>query len=167
MTESWQHRRGAFNHDWLKNQFLPALGKLLRVLDGDVEDPDFERDFPDQVLGQWAGRASEAAALARECPEVLSPRTLVEDEPFAKCPPARRTWLAELIHRAWCERFQIPEKVARVVETATEADARYRDLRGQLAARPAVLREAVARFRDACLRLARAVEALPSEVKLP
>ena len=42
---NWQERRNEFNHDWLKNVYMQALGNLIRVLDGRVIDHPFLETF--------------------------------------------------------------------------------------------------------------------------
>src|ERR687885_736280 len=63
MTLSWQKRRTSFNHDWLKNQYMPALAKCINIVDGKIEDRAFELNFYNLVLRQWKRHEVELSTL--------------------------------------------------------------------------------------------------------
>ena len=79
-TPVWQKRRSEFNHDWLKNRFIPALAKWLNLLDDRIEDLSFEHTFVETVLPQWEDHREEALALPRDFEQEMSPRTLLRPE---------------------------------------------------------------------------------------
>jgi hypothetical protein len=167
---AWQKRRSAFNHDWLKNHYLPALAKALNLLADFLEDPVFERAFPETVLPQWQQHRSEAAALLADFEVQMSPRRLLEAGPFAFAAPAY-AWLADLVHALWLGRQPVRRWLAAAASALAEADGAYAHLHRALADagvdRAAALRRcraSLAAFRDACQRLAHAIEVFPCEV---
>src|ERR1051326_4473635 len=92
---SWQKRRSSFNHDWLKNQFMPALAKWLNLLDNKIEDPDFERAFIASVLPKWEQHREEALRLPRDFEQEMSPRRLFECHPLAHHNVHTKQWRSE------------------------------------------------------------------------
>ena len=45
----WERERARLSHDLLKNEIMPTVSKVLNILDGKVEDPEFKRTFCDLV----------------------------------------------------------------------------------------------------------------------
>lgn len=173
-TPAWQQRRSRLNHDWLKNQFLPALGHCLNLLDDLVEDIAFERSFVAKVLPQWETHLAEVRALPEDFERDMSPRTLFAYPPLANCDAETRRWLGDLVHVLWLARYPVRRWVSRATARAREAHAAFKrlsheldkcpDTRSAQALRP--LRLLVAQFRSACYELALAIEQFPSEVKV-
>ena len=124
-TAPWQKRRTAFNHDWLKNRFLPALAKWINLLDDRLEDLAFQQSFVATVLPQWEGHRAEASALPRNFAVQMSPRSLLG---------ARRdTWLGLLVHFLWLNRYPVFRWVQAATARANEAEEAYQRLRARLA----------------------------------
>jgi hypothetical protein len=161
----WQKRRSDFNHDWLKNRFIPALAKWLNLLDDQLEDPDFEHSFVACVLPQWEQHRDEALALPRDFESQMSPRTLLG--------PRSEGWLGTLVHLLWLSRYPVRRWAEQALAAAREVEVEFRRLRERLtscadtravvALRP--MRPMFASFRERCQQLARAIEAFLSEVK--
>lgn len=164
---TWQQRRSRFNHDWLKNQFMPALAKAINLLDGQIEDPEFERVFALSFLPQWPAHRPELLALLADFEREMSPRRLLEHGRFdCRCSP-RHHWLPDLVHALWLRRSPVSRWLADANQRVADIDRCYAQLRDCLdggALQPG--RQPLAAFRDACQALARAVEAFPAEVKV-
>jgi hypothetical protein len=173
MIVEWQHRRATFNHDWLKNQYMPALAKCLNLLDDRVEDSQFEQGFATDVLPQWEAHYEEAIQLSRDFEQDMSPRRIVErmDLKSSGCDGA---WLEDLMHHLWLARYPVQKWIDQAAKRVQEADEAYQqlqealvecdDVRSAEALRP--LRDEFAAFRDCCQKLARAIEQFPSEIKV-
>lgn len=174
MSTQWQKRRSEFNHDWLKNRYLIALGAWLNLLDGELQDDSLERSFVSQVFPQWEQGAREALEIAEVFELEMSPRCLFGQLPLARCDEETRTWLGQLVHTIWMMRYKVPELVAEIITQVKRVDAVYNQLQVALqicadrtsAAELRPLRPQFAEFRLRCLHLARAIEKLPSEIKL-
>lgn len=170
----WQDRRNRFNHDWLKNSFIPALKKFLNLLDDKIEDQQFEQSFIESVLPKWESHRFEAFSLAEDFEHAMSPRVLFELPPLSQCDEETRKWLGERIHISWLAKHAVHALVEEAVSRARSADAAYNSLHNGLgscantvsvqALHP--LRPFFAEFLQACHDLARAIERFPSDVKV-
>ena len=96
MTSSWQKRRSAFNHDWLKNQYLPALAKLINIIDSEVEDPEFPRFFVHLTFPQWEQRREEVLSIIRDSEHSISPQILFHSSQLSNCDAYTKSWASEL-----------------------------------------------------------------------
>ena len=167
---NWQKRRAQFNHDWLKNQFMPALDKWLNLLDDKIEDPNFERSFTLSVLPEWHSHRDEALAIVSDFEQQMSPQSLFEREPLSRSDEDTKKWLGELVHHLWLERYPVKEWITNASAAVENADTAYTQLQQQLqqcsniqsaqVLRP--FREQFAEFRKNCQDLARAIEQFPT-----
>lgn len=171
---SWQQRRGAFNHDWLKNRYLPAIAKWINVLDGQVDDPAMEKDFVSTVLVQWEEYRDEADAIVQDFERLMSPSQLLDSVACLRKAAISAPWLRPVVHELWVRRCAVRELVTEASARATETNQAYRNLRERLRKRKNTrsatalrgLRPQFTDFRDHCQRLARAIEVFPSEARV-
>lgn len=169
---AWQQRRSQLNHDWLKNKYLPALEKLLNLLDDHLEDPEFERGFVSGHLPAWEQQRAEAVRLVEDFEPEMSPRLHLDRLPLSLHDEETRHWLANAVHSLWLARHPVRQWVVEARERANEVEAAYRQLREQLQACPDTISAASLRplralfdqFRRSCQNLARAFERFPCEV---
>lgn len=174
MISAWQKQRSRFNHDWLKNQFLPALARWLNLLDDLIEDPEFERSFVPTVLPQWESQRVEAQRLANRFEEEMSPACLLDQPPLARFGEHDRAWLKRLVHNLWLQRYAVPAQVNHALAVIRDADAICVAIQQRLcssAEPPTAARERThlvqwREFRERCQNLAKAVEAFPNQVKV-
>lgn len=174
LSPVWQKRRTAFNHDWLKNQFMPALAKWVNLLDDKIEDREFETLFLQWFFSEWERYRIEAFVIAEAFEKEMSPAQLFNGPPLSQCDCDTKVWLKDLVHGLWLERYPIKQWIAEAAVCAKNADDLYVRLRQALnegintqsaqALHP--LRNMFAEFRDRCQELARAIERLPNEVKV-
>ena len=168
----WQRRRIEFNHDWLKNRFLPAIAKSINLLDGELEDLEFEQKFVARDLAEWELSRSQILSLTADFEIQMSPRTLFEQVPLSCCDDDTREWLGQLVHDFWLSRYPVRQWIEHATECTRAADKTYNrlhleldqcpDTRSATALRP--LRPLFAEFWQACMNLAKAIERFPSEV---
>src|SRR5207248_1082717 len=94
----WQRRRSAFNHDWLKNQYLTALASWINLLDsrGGYRDAAFESVFVPEILPQWELSREEALSLARTFDWEMSARQLFQYPPLLRSDSDTKQWLGDL-----------------------------------------------------------------------
>jgi hypothetical protein len=169
----WQRRRSRFNHDWLKNRFLPALTKWANILAGEVEDPAFDKSFPERILPEWESQREEALAICETFEDEMSSRRILDRPPLSRCDESTRRWLGTMVHQLWLARYPVNEWVARGtagVQAATAAYARVQEgtlrLGGTALSQSREHRERFADFQRRCQELAATMHAFPSEIKV-
>ncbi|HEX4961011.1 MAG TPA: hypothetical protein VF173_09250 [Thermoanaerobaculia bacterium] len=168
----WQRRRGRLNHDWLKNQLSPVLGKWLNVISGEVEDEGFAERLRRSALAEWPEKRHEIAALLDDFLCEMSPRTLFLEPPLSGCDNETKKWLGELVHQRWVETSETQALLSEAMYCLEQADLAYGALvsEGSLATphfeevKLELLLTAAVRFRKACEALGRALSKFPSEV---
>jgi len=173
MNSAFQKRCGEFNHDWLKNQYLTALGSWLNLLDGRISDSALERSFVSEILPQWEGARVQAESLACDFEINMSPRTLLNTPPLSRLDDPTKEWLGETIHQLWMRRVRVSEIVSAVLREIDGADQAYGRLRQALCTCSNTesgeamrsLRSEFSEFRSCCQRVARAFELFPGEVR--
>ena len=168
MLTAWQRRRSEFNHDWLKNRFLPALAKAVNVLDSVVEDELFEKEFPHFLSLQWCLHRGEAFTLAHNFRNEMSPAALLNQEHFFS---TSGEWLPELVDALWLSRNPVQMWIDETVNCAMAADAAYLKLEERFAencnATLQVLKghePLLLQFQTSCQELAKAIERFPSRI---
>lgn len=167
----WESRRNRFNHDWLKNLFLQPLGKLLKVLDDQIEDDQFVKTFMERGLKAWEQEYPEVLSLIDSFSTNMSPRVLFERPPLSRL-PTQFGWLPTLVDALWQNRVQADQLVSTAGEKATTANASYVLLKSALGAdiisgsvdRLREHRDLFVQFHDDCGELARAIAKFPGRI---
>ena len=172
MTIPWQKRRSEFNHNWLQNQYMPALYKSLNLLDDKIEDPEFEKKFVSSILPAWEERRKEAINLPVDFEEQMSPKSLFSKPPLARCHKKTMEWIPDLTHYLWLVQYPVREWVERASRCAKEADTAYQELQNDLkncsntksaeALRP--FRNRISEFISRLNNLSKAISQFPNEV---
>lgn len=170
VVPAWQYRRSRFNHDWLKNQYIPALGKLQNLLVGRIDDVDNEAIFVDRIMTEWLTHRDEALALPSDFEAGMTPRGLFQHKPLSSCDEETVQWLGELIHGLWLARYPVHRWITEASAQAHAADHAF-DLfhealltgdnfrtRKPVQSLPLLC----ANFYGACCKLAKAIEKFPS-----
>lgn len=175
-TTDWQRRRGAFNHDWLKNQYLPALATMANVATGEIEAEDALRPLRERHLPRWPAASAEARALIGDFEEQMSPAVYLDRPPLcdSDMDAETRQWLRRVTHERWLRRHPVQRWVDDVQSAISSADEAHERLSTALAALGEPTSQAdvvrlgapIAAFYEACYGLARAIEKLPSEILL-
>lgn len=162
-----------FNHDWLKNVYLPALDSWVNILDGEIEDSEFETRFLDGRFREWANQRSEARTLLEQFEEEMSPANLLDRWPLVRLSDRHRRWLSSVIHVAWKARTG-HGPVLQDIEASLDAanavfDKLSEELRGVHRASTTDLGSFRDRFADLashCRDLGHALSRLPSAVRI-
>jgi hypothetical protein len=170
----WQRRRSAFNHDWLKNQYLTALGSWLNLLDSKITDPVLEMTFVKEIFPQWESISQEALSLAYSFEQEMSPRCLFDRLPLLRCDKQTKCWLGDTMHNLWIARYKVQELVHKALLEVEKADTVYAQLQRvlqdcediQSVPTLRVFREQFAEFRACCQGLAKVVEGFPNGIKV-
>jgi hypothetical protein len=171
---SWQKRRSDFNHDWLKNRYLPALAKWNNVLDERVEDPAFEAKFLTELLPQWEQHRVSSIDLIETFEREMSPSVLFNQSPLQECSTTPQGWLSNLVHVLWLRRYPIQIWTSTAGKCVSEIDETYRILEETIAAVDSEFTASRMRphqplfkeFRQRCQSLARAIEQFPSRISV-
>ena len=168
----WQSKRNRFNHDWLKNQYLLALSKLVNILDDRIEDADFVSEYLNSGFRIWEREFPEAILLVDQFTASMSPRVLFGQTHFSKL-ANQLPFLPELTDALWRSKHQIDELVATARNAAITANKDYLLIAAVLEAESAAsamvgrhreLRDLLASFRGHCSELAEAVALLPNRI---
>jgi hypothetical protein len=129
---SWQADKARFNHDLLKNQFITAIGKLVRLLRGQVQEDDYLQHFAAVILPSWLKLRAQALNLSRRFEDEMSPVRLLSVEPLSRLGPEDREWMAGLLLECWTSSLKT-RKLANSMEDAISAvDEQYDLLLGSL-----------------------------------
>lgn len=170
--ESWQTRRSSFNHAWLKNTLIPSIAALdnAAATPDAVEIADGGEAMIRHALSDWAAHGAEAKILAESFEVEMSPAHLLNLSFLASCNEETREWLPALLHELWLLRYPVRHWVSSVTSAYAEAEKASSELRSRAEALYAkgdfrLPAAEVRAFYEACLALARSIEALPSEVR--
>lgn len=152
---------------------MPALAKCLNLLDGQIEDTQFELAFVPNVLPEWEAQYREVRQLLQSFEQDMSPRTLVYQMGFRE-DGQNEYWLASVMHQLWLARYPVRQWIEHGTVRARAADAAYLVLRKslhgchdlRLPESNHALRDTLATFRERCQELAQAIEQFPSEIKV-
>jgi len=169
MNASWQRKRIRFNHDWLKNEYLLALGCWQRMLEDSVRDPQSEGRFLTSVLPTWTKRREEAYALVLSFEAEMSPAVLMNRLPLKDMQPETRAWLEPLIRDLWRSRSVVSHHLQETVAAITAVDDGYDQLRAAIGDRTSIeelrsLYDEFARFEGLCQELSRRLGLLPARI---
>lgn len=172
MTLSWQRRRVDLNHDWLKNKYLPALGKFQNLLHNYIEDEAYRDDFMSEILPEWEFHRVEARDLVKTFKLEMSPRVLIDDEPFSRLDDDVGIWLKELVHNLWLTRYPVTQWMEEAFRCINDVDEAYEkvikvikecpDIHSVIPLKP--LRSLLEEYSNFCRKLAKAFEKFPSRI---
>jgi hypothetical protein len=170
----WQKKRSAFNHDWLKNQYMPALAKCINLIDGKIEDREFEWNFYFHVLQQWEHHEVELLSLLKDFELEMTPRVLLSIPPLSRADAETKGWLGNLIHELWLARYGVRDLLAETSKHHSDLNTKYSQLKVAFHKSPdlrdaignSVVRDLIVRFRNGCLALAKTIEKFPSTVRV-
>ena len=164
----WQARRSRFNHDWLKNIYLPRLATYLNLVTGKFRDPELVASFRTDVLDEWRAHEVEARDLVKTFAVEMSPSVVLSE-----CPDTHR-WVGQVADVLWRQRLGIPtvlERAERKLANAAKAFAKLEaacpggELPASTSGRPA-LAGALAQFRTSCQELGDAFAAFPQSIRV-
>jgi hypothetical protein len=125
----WQQRRGEFNHDWFKPEYLIALQAFLeRLQEEDPGSMNRLREFMEVDFPVWEERSRDAWWLIQHVEQEMSPTSLFNTEPLNKCGVETKGWLVPLIHDLWLKRYGIRQLVVKAEDLLTRVDEGFAKL---------------------------------------
>jgi hypothetical protein len=170
----WQRRRSEFNHDWLQNQYMPALASCLNLLEGRTEDRELEETFVSAVLPQWELYRDEAADLIKEFVGSMSPKNLFYYEPLSNVDEITKGWLGILVHTLWIARYPVNQWADNAAAALDRVNKTYRcilddlkycpDTQSAMGLQPYT--QLFKELREGCQDLADAMSKFPREILL-
>lgn len=168
----WQKARSAFNHDWLKNRYIPFLSKGINVLLDRIEDKDFEINFFPVLVSQWESHQNKAETLIKEFEHLMSPKILFDHGPLKNCDRETKRWLSHLVHEIWIGKNPVKLWIENASKSLFQTQQVYEQLSLTLSeakdttdlAFLSSMHGEVADFRLACIELAKAIEKFPSSI---
>jgi hypothetical protein len=128
LISSWQNRRSAFNHDWLKNKYLNRLDGFIRRLKIPDSDPVRLSRFLNDDFPEWKRRQNEIQNLFGTFEGEMSPMSLFEKEPLNRCDVETMSWLGQLIHALWLARYPIKEWVHTAWNAFCDVNDQYNNI---------------------------------------
>jgi hypothetical protein len=170
MTASWQKQRSRFNHDWLKNRYLPAVAKWINILDELVEDPAFEDEFLRSILPQWEQQSRHALDLVDAFTREMSPERLMGQTIFSNFSEESRRWLGPLLHELWLSRYPVAEWQFNARDAILKSISQYSEIK--MTPKPQQYtrlekeetRNQFVAFQNCCHAVARSIEVFPSKL---
>lgn len=167
---AWHRRRTRFNHDWLKNEFLPALTTFRNISKGVARGPSLGESFRREELAGWPAHMAEARELACKFTAQMSPRTMFSVFPLSSAEESTRQWLAPLVHELWLRRAGAQAIADRALESIEAADASWRRLQTALGPEESSsgsgVLEAAEDLLARCQALARSFEKFPRAMRI-
>ncbi|MCP4545547.1 MAG: hypothetical protein GY835_03640 [bacterium] len=172
MYETWQRRRGALNHDWLKNDYLKAVDAFLARLEQKSPDPERLEEFLSVDLPGWDRQRPNLESLLDAAEECLSPRRLFDVPPLSNAAPETLVWLPALTHALWLARHPIQQRIAEAHAALQKAEATYKRISQELSCNDRKVgieplqasRSAFVDFSGALRALSCAISALPQKI---
>ena len=167
----WERLRSRFNHDWLKNRFLVAVGSFLSAVSGEGYSVKKALGPLKHVMAQWPERQDKLNQILEEFEDTMSPATLLDSPPLDRLDGTTRQWLGRLVHLLWWKGRGNEARLAGVEEARRRADDTYERLMAQLngadAEREVEILEAAAKDVYAEFQgLAEAMHRLPSKIEV-
>lgn len=173
-AKAWQKRRSSFNHNWLQNKYIPALGKWQNLLSGKVKDSQTGADFSSVILSEWESHCNEARKLVDDYTAEMSPVQLFDCEPLIRCGERLKCWLRPVIHELWKVRHSVDERISDVKTSFHEANSIERCLASELERcgkdapleKLQVLENILGDFHKACFTLGATINKLENRVRV-
>ena len=164
----WQRARTAFNHDWLKNRYLPRLAAYLNIITGRASNPRWIREFDQMVLAEWRTHAAEGRRVVEAFESTMSPAAaLVRARRFTA---DERAWLPAVADSLWRARLDIDVTCNAARAQFDAAERAFAKLDGRFGSMPQTssleeLEDCLKTFQAECETLAACVASLPREVR--
>lgn len=132
MQEAWQQQRARLNHDWLKNQWIPALSKFVRLIQGEVIDDSGFDSFYKCLQEEFPIKIQRIDLLVQQFTIDMSPRRLFERLPLLICDDETRSVVGDLVHELWMVRMNVAENIDSAASAVKRAQCAGRRLFKQL-----------------------------------
>jgi hypothetical protein len=176
LISSWQNRRSAFNHDWLKNKYLNRLNAFLERLSTSDSDPVRLSRFLNDDFPEWKKQQSKVEDLLETFEMEMSPKSLFKKEPLNRCDNKTRIWLGQLIHALWLARYPVKEWIHAAQNAFRNVNDQYNNIVKilkskkldwksedyQTALKPLIPR--FFQFKQTCEELSRAIGMFPHQI---
>ena len=132
MSDTWQERRAAFNHDWLKNEYLKAVDAFISRLGHHTPDTERIREFLAEDFPSWEYQRRRLQMILDTIENELSPRVLFSIPPLSRCSPETMEWLPNLTHELWLQRTSISKKVQDTEAAMNRSDSIFKTITGEV-----------------------------------
>lgn len=173
-TPSWQKKRGEFNHDWLKNRFIPACETFQNLLAGKLTDSEFEEPFLSEEIVEWERQKGVVSKLIKDFEDEMSPKTFFRGYPLCNCEGEVKQWLGKLVHSLWLNRYSVSQWISDAETEVKKTDMEYIRLKEMIKSSSSTVtfkdsdsfRQQFTAFLHGCRRVAGAIEKFPNEVKV-
>ncbi|MHC2071112.1 hypothetical protein ACYFX5_26870 [Bremerella sp. T1] len=163
---TWMVNRDQLNHDWLKNQYIVALGRFLNVVDGNESSQKYLDYFLNAILGQWEIQGPQFQKLINSFEQSLTPCRYFPCS-GSSIESQAGIWLTEFAHQMWKIRWNVSSLVSQALAAWTAVNVAYQQVidaraAGCTFARSAILRrEEFQNLSDRCIALSDALGLFP------
>ena len=93
----WESKRRRLNHDVLKNQFLQSLSRIIRILEGRIDENGLPKDMCQKLSVAWNSLNTEAQKLLDSAEDEMSPATWFLQYPLNQLNMVDRAWMETLL----------------------------------------------------------------------
>jgi len=176
LISSWQNRRSAFNHDWLKNKYLNRLDAFFERLNMPDSDPLRLSRFLNDDFPEWKKQQGEIENLLKTFEVEMSPKSLFKKEPLNHCDNETIIWLGQLIHALWLARYPVKKWIHTAQNAFCDVNDQYNNIAKVLKSKKLdceseeyrralkLLIPHFLQFKKACEELSRAVGMFPHQI---
>jgi len=112
----WERRRAVLSHDILKNQLMPAIFKLSKILEKKVVDDEFLVSFSSRFTKDISYIDSEIHMLCDTAKKFLTPRQFFLVQPLAGVDSETQSWLPDLIHSLWVDSSTLTNRLGQILQ---------------------------------------------------
>lgn len=168
---NWEARRVAFNHDWLKTEYLKSVNAFISRIENDEAAQSSLEIFRDEEFPQWDTQRHTAQSLLESFETEMSPRTLFDAPPLSRCPADIKSAWGETVHELWLYRYAIPTRTQTGRDAVLAVDTEYATLSARLSQHTSTeglrgLLPLLRKYSAACTQLSEAMGIFLPEVRV-
>ncbi len=163
---SWQKSRKRWNHDWLKNRWIPAISAYCRVLAGEVIDDSSTMSIYSRLNDDFLPGCTEVRGIINRFRQEMSPRLLFQFAPLSHCDTETLRWLPEVTEQLWLSKYGVDQITRAAAFQLEQTETAARDLlqairEGQRSDSVVSLSQ---KLLNACVSLSEGLSAFPDQI---
>ena len=170
----WKKKRSQFNHDWLKNIYIPNVATYINILDNKIEDDDFVENFLTNIFKGFELHIHDAVSLIDEFIDEMSPRVLFNEQPLIRLDEDVREIFSDIIHKLWCDKYFVYKRIYQIRKLINNTIIAYKRILDigfsnniNLNVKSfSIYKPLFLEFLFTCRELSKAIEKIPSDIKM-
>ena len=112
---AWLKARRELSHDLIKNEWLPATSKYVRIINGQVLDNSFSRKFLPTLAESFGAVLKQCEEILEGAEFALSPAAFFFEGPLARGHLNDRDAIAQRVHQRWLDGRDVRTRLAAIV----------------------------------------------------